>query len=185
VTFYSHQHRLLFVAVPRTASHAVRDALHAKYPGTRKLKKFRAHMGKHALGVEICARMAPREWRQIRKVSVVRNPYERLVSLWLAQSEKNEVRRDRPEFNQWLMDAPRDFYMAPALCQWAWFHEGITVYRFERLDMLEDDLGIQLDPPPPRDYNWRRYYTPESERWVRTVCAQDFFAFGYSRKIDI
>ena len=88
---YHPKHNLYFVHVPRTGGTSITKALTG-----RTVKRFKD--GKHDTGWEYYLRN-PERWEKTEKISIVRNPYDRILSLWRHTTSHN--RTSKP-FLEWL-----------------------------------------------------------------------------------
>jgi hypothetical protein len=97
----SHQHKFLFVAIPKTGTHALRfalrvhlDAKDEEQVGLFVQKKFsnetiaNVRHG-HIKGAEIKAVIDNENWRDYFKFAVVRNPFDRYISFCAFMNRDN------------------------------------------------------------------------------------------------
>jgi hypothetical protein len=119
---------------------------------------------------------------------VVRNPFDRALSLW-----RHATYNDFPEatFKQFLLytlECPEPFYSSHQT-------EFLRPWRrlsIARLESLQADLSsfYGFDVPPIPQLNTtdsralRDHYTPELIRLVRMIYHDDFEAFGYPLEFD-
>ena len=134
--------------------------------------------------------------------AVVRNPYQRLVSIWQyelyrALGSKNPDFAKLNDFNVWLeyyasnLDWGRSFMVLP---QWFWITDwnGTRIvtetFRFEQYDLGLDHLGQLLGKPlnntivtnrSMKHYDYKEIATEKSRRTMIELCATDAINFGY------
>ena len=104
----SYQHEFIFVAIPKTATHAIREALrphlgpHDWEQCTLFAKKYfpietLARIGHgHITGAQIRPFLLPGMWDRYFKFCVVRNPYDRFVSYCYFVHEKGRRMNEDP-----------------------------------------------------------------------------------------
>lgn len=131
------------------------------------------------------------------RVVVVRNPFDRLVSLWhkLCAKAVEPPTFAAPTFREYLDGLTRDECVDPHwMYRWSisrWL-AGQTFARVLRYEQLAKDVGRLLDCPPPelietnrsqREHaaeRWNRYYpTPEFEALATPLVREDCDRFGY------
>ena len=209
----SRGRRYLFVHAPKTGGTALALALEARAMAGDVLvgdtPKARARRGrlkgvrtagrlwKHSAIAEAEGLFARDELGGLMIVTLVRNPWDRMVSYyhWLRAQ-----RFDHPAvatakaygFDRFVRDAD----MLAAIRAWPYGRyvtDGAGVERpalFMRLEALADDLrpfedhlGFRLQVPvanrSERDRDWRRYYGADSAAAVSQACARDIARFGY------
>ena len=176
---------VLFVRVPRTASLAISDALTRKY--VRPENDVFAGLHEHAFGRELRARLTEETYASCAPFMVVRNSWERLVSLyrWLRKHDMRNVKRRQvdwpyPKFGKWLLTNPASPYMNHALLQSTWHTDGVEIFRYEDLEEASNRYGISLEVTNNLSpCVWRDYYTSETKDLVYRVHKPDIMEFGF------
>ena len=201
----SHRNRFIFFAVPKTATHALRQAL-------------RAHMGPNDL--EQVAFLNPRKFpfpelkdvrhghisaREIRpiigesmfsaylKFAFVRNPYDRFISYCAFMGRNGEFKAEPRRFMYWLVDQAKPPYQLLLLPQTEFLIDddgnlamddvGRTEHLQADYDRICKRLGLtsapleRINASLHRDY--RDYYDPALQRWVTAFYERDFAMLGY------
>ena len=202
----SHQHRYVFVELPRTGSTAIRLELRELYDG-------RPILHKHATYDEFLRQASPAE-REYFSFAAIRNPLDDAVSRYfkLRTDHKNRyshtglkksprlvnrliddrmfqyIERHDPEFPEFL----RRFYVFPYDTWASLSHRRLDfVMRFENLaaDFEEALRRIGLEPKRPlpvvnatgaRRRSFETYYTPDLRPRVRRVFGPYMEQWGYS-----
>lgn len=162
-----------------------------KQPGTQWLP--------HMPALALKAKIGPKIWDDYLKFCVIRNPFDRTVSLWwwLLGKQRQAVTamdfaQTRQAFNAWVMSgvdlwSDRDKYMIDGqLCM-------DRFLRYETLwadiDRLCTDLGISRDPSELQTYKsgvrkkqepFQAYYDPPAAARVAKAFDWEIKRFGYS-----
>jgi hypothetical protein len=212
----SNRHKFIFVHVPKTAGTSLARALepYADNHPREGLRRILSHLpvpespDTVAFRMHVTARWArlklPAEvYATYRKFAVVRNPYDRAVSLYHYLSQRTDhhlyERVSRMSFKGYLdylakrrrtKDPTQLFYVADAQGQ-------PIVDDILRFENLSDDfanlcgaLGMpgKVDLPlrNTSDHSpyWDYYADDYTKEVVRDLFAADFNAFGYSTDID-
>lgn len=203
----SFRHRFVFVAIPKTATHAIRAALRphlGRYDWEQCLLTERKAFPIAALsalehGHLTCEQVRPflfdDFWESCLRFCVVRNPYERFASYSRFVHRESERMRDDPRgvMKAILADARA---MARVLLRPQ--HEFVTsdegrllvshVCRFERLqpefDGVCDRLGLPAVVLPRLNVSGvvpgSALYDSELRELVHAAYERDFTTFGYS-----
>jgi hypothetical protein len=203
----SHRHRFIFFAVPKTATHAIRQALipalgeddwqqQSLYGNDRLPIPALASVGHGHLSVtDVLPHLPDDIWRDYRKFAFVRNPFDRFVSTCFflfrgdesfaaSATENMKAALRRPRFRQRVLVKPQYTFLAGADGRLAMDIVG----RFETLQASFDELctgvGIPravLKKKNPSDHrHFADYYDEALTRLVVDCYERDFEAFGYS-----
>lgn len=158
---------------------------------TAKGAKWRNHMSALAVRREVGRRI----WRRYFKFTVVRNPYDRMVSMFfsrLTEERRNDLVASfdhaRSAFQDWLPTSNATRNMDKLLIGTA--YQPDHVMYFERLDddfaALANAWGIPAQLPRykadrrVRPESWMAYYDSASQRIVERACAFELAFYGYS-----
>ena len=204
----SHRHRFIFAAVPKTGTHAVRQALREqmggedveqvglfvdkRFPwpdlaairhGHLSLQQVRPHLGEAAFAGYL-------------KFAVVRNPFDRFVSYCAFMLRGGDVfeRQPREVMRKFLFDQPPEqhilFQPQASLLVDGGGETLLTdmVGRVEDMQASYDAIcariGISSRPLEringTRRGDYRRYYDPDLVDAVAARYAQDLDLFGYT-----
>ena len=202
----SHKHKFIFFAVPKTATHAIREALrqHLAPDDWEQQTLFgkqylpfpeiaRMQHG-HIAAVQIRPHLDPAVWEDYFKFGFVRNPFDRFVSTCFF------LNRDNPGFAESAVT-----FMKQALSVRR-FRERVLVRpqyrqlvnergeialnfvgRYEDLQQSYDEICNRLDLPttelgrknPSQHRAYTSYYDDELQQIVAAYYADDFRVFGY------
>jgi len=210
----SRRHGYIFVHIPKTGGTALALALEARAAAddiligdTPKARRRRhrltgvvtaGRLWKHSRLADIEGLVARAELPRFRVFTIVRNPWERLASLyhWLrVQSfEHPQVRLARgldfagflaaPEVAEAFRASPSAAYVTDGAgtehCALWLRHERLA----EDLPRLEALIGLRLPAlarvnASDRPADWRRLYSDASAARVAEICAEDIARFGW------
>ena len=208
----SHQYKCIFVEVPKTGSTSVRRILGRAIKPHMSLSEIRRLMesywvvrgGRKDRIMEWLYPMLPAEQRKERgrrqfesyfKFGFVRNPWDRVVSLY----ERNEAVQMRQqmsfeEFARWIQySSSTCVHSSPHRYQLDWFVDADGkmladfVGRFERLQedwaVIAKKLGVSEALPRtranPRLRHYTEYYTAETQNIIKERFRVDIETFNY------
>lgn len=185
----SDYHDYVYVAIPKTASAAVRDFLCKNYRG-KVISRY------HSVDI-------PEGYRDCFRFTVVRNPYERCLSRYFY--EKNKAQRV-PEnigflhFMEWLSQhqhndpMPRSLYYINMTQKEFYDHSGCDTYikiedldnEIRKLPFVGDldsvELPVVRKTQNKPDIPFEEYFLhnlKQAKMAVREYCEADFWAFNY------
>ncbi|MEO0486415.1 MAG: sulfotransferase family 2 domain-containing protein [Pseudomonadota bacterium] len=210
---YSPRRKYLFVHIPKTGGTSLALALEARAQAadvligdtpkaTRRRKRVkeltaRGRLWKHAKLADVDGWLGPAELEPLTVFTIVRNPWDRLVSyyMWLREQSFDHpavVLAKRLEFGGFLR-APEIQASLRANPYRSYVTDAAGAERCDlylRFEHLEEDtqslarlLGVKVELPHvnrsdrPRDY--RELYSAEEAAIVADVCAADIARFGY------
>ncbi|MCG7493558.1 sulfotransferase family 2 domain-containing protein [Thalassobius sp. Cn5-15] len=211
--FMSHGRQYIFIHIPKTGGTSMAMALEARAKkddvligdtpkASRRRRRFRdaetrGRLWKHSTLADIEGLVGPDEVERYFTFTLVRNPWDRMVSYyhWLQRQDFDHpaVQLARQEeFSGFLAHpmtwqaqkaAPARHYMTDARG-----NEVCDLYiRLEHLaediGPLEAHLGLALEMPHAnpsrRARDYRRYYSDSDAAFLAEVCAEDIERFGY------
>ncbi len=210
----SRGRRFIFVHIPKTGGTALTLALEARAmkddiligdtPKARARKarlhgvKSHGRLWKHSTLADIAGLASDDEIAQFFTVTLVRNPWDRVVSYYhwlrfqsfphpavgLAKSLSFSDFLNHGQTRVSLALWPYAAYMRDRFGQ-----ERASLYaRLEHLDVdlapFEAHLGFRLTPLPmanasDRNRDWRRFYSDPDAALIAEICARDIARFGY------
>jgi chondroitin 4-sulfotransferase 11 len=156
----------------------------------------------HLTAKEVIQKIGKKNWQDAYKFTVVRNPWDKVVSLFEYRRKKNktEIASSGMTFTDWVnlsFGPVRDpFYYDnvksfQAQVEWLKNDEGIIdtdfIAKFESLssdfDQIKAATGVSanlqhLNQSHRKDY--RSYYTPETRAIIAKRHAEDIAAFAYT-----
>ncbi len=183
---HHYRDRFAFVHINKTGGSSIERALRIPF--------------RHETALEQIERLGPEHWKRRLTFTVVRNPWDKVVSQYHYRSRLNRLSPDEREvsFDKWVhrtfgaqdskyFNVPRMFMPQTA---WITDHDGtILVDRVCRFERLHDDfhaicreLGINAQLPhlkSSRHRPYRDYYSPSLRRIVEEWFRPDLEQFGY------
>ncbi|MGB0508190.1 MAG: sulfotransferase family 2 domain-containing protein [Pikeienuella sp.] len=160
--------------------------------GAAQSADWRNHMSARAIRTKVGRQV----WNRYYRFSIIRNPYDRMVSMFWSRMEKPDrvVLRSAPfatvksRFHQWLAaqgtsNNLNKLTIGPRLC----VH---YVLRYEHLAEDFADLTSELEGAPislprlktnrrKRTEHWRDYYDDQAKKHVKRSAAFELAFFGY------
>ncbi|MDJ0821099.1 MAG: sulfotransferase family 2 domain-containing protein [Paracoccaceae bacterium] len=205
--------RYIFVHIPKTGgtslAMALEDRAHRddiligdtpkaiKRRGRLKGLAARGRLWKHSTLADIDGVLSPKEISGMFCFTLVRNPWDRMVSYYhwlleqsfdhpavtLAQSHDFAGFLQHPQTQLSIQKSPARWYLTDALGR---EHTSLIL----RLEHLQDDIGPLADHlgflpqiphlnPSQRDRDYTTYYDDSLRDVVAQVCAEDIARFGY------
>ena len=155
------------------------------------MKRRRPHLfDAHTSASKVRRFVGEEMWSEYLTFTIVRNPWDRIVSLYFFRSSQFE--RYVP-FSRWLRSEPRSHlstarrYMqsGEVIVDRAIRYERLT----EELAGVWQDLDIGTTPQlprakggirPKRTRDWRAFYSDDDALFVAEVCCAEIDLFGYS-----
>lgn len=202
----SHQHRFIFVAIPKTGTHSVRQGLR-DHLGERDMEQARlfvekqfpipeiARMGHgHISFAEIRPFLGEETFNDYFKFAFVRNPFDRFVSYCaFATSREGSFARDpKRVMRHFLFTAPplQHVIFRPQHLFLTDMDGRLLVDRLGKVETMQADydgicaqIGIATSPLDhanrSRRGDYRDYYDQELIDGVAKIYARDLELFGY------
>ncbi len=204
----SHKHRFIFFAIPKTATHALRQALtpHMGPDDWQQQVLFgrqsspipeiatitHGHISVRQLQANISAEI----WESYFKFGFVRDPFDRFVSICFFLNRNNPAFKANavpcmkraltsPRFQQRILVTPQANLLRN--------HDGVigidAVGRYEELQSSYDEIcnriGIPSTELPRKNQSehagYEDYYDDELRKLVAAFYAKDFEMFSYGR----
>lgn len=202
----SHEHKFVFFAVPKTATHTIREALRA-HKGPEDWEQ-QVLFGKQFLPIPEIARLQhghisarqiqplvePELWESYFKFAFVRNPFDRYVStcFFLNRRDPNFARSaaqfmkqalSRPQFRQRVLVKPQYLQLIDASGEIALDYVG----RYETLQESFNEICERINIPATNlgrknasDHTtYSEYYDDELRDIVADFYSEDLKRFGY------
>lgn len=182
---------LMFFHLPKTGGHSVWYVME-QHGGFRCKTEWGGHWSHHMTSYGARQKLGPK-WDQYKKFTLVRNPWERAVSLYFG---RNKINKHSPAaFARWMLRwrGLGKFRWNPHYAQTRVIHPGVTVFRLDDIDKLygwmEDQLDITITEKfhhrtghqrhKPR-LHYRKYYNKELRDAVADSHRADIRKFGWT-----
>ena len=216
----SHTHKVIFIHVPKCAGTSIEYLLDIKGVdcfftlGTKEAganyipkdkftsEEYTQCINKnmqHYTLIELSKILQPDIFSVYEKISIVRNPYSRLVSEYNFRKSlynpavttfedliKNKLNIDRVERNK-VYDGHLETQTSFLINEQGNFNTINKLYKFENLNECINDINMltgKQEQPHLRTSKdskpWQEYYTPELKELVYSFYKEDFINFSYS-----
>lgn len=199
----NHQHRLIFVHIPKTAGQSV-------------LRFFGMHWHNHKDLARYAQELGPDVLAGYLKCAIVRNPWDRLLSDYIYQKRKSvrigeklfihDERGNRRSFRQWVetvlvdphrytpaqwgAEVSKGIHRWSPQFDWVSLDGKIAVDKVLRMESLHTDFAALSRTPnlpagelPCRNWglhwHYSNYYDEQTRRLVEAYYAKDIETFGY------
>lgn len=203
----SLEKQFLFIHVPKTAGNALQnilkdyseDTITATGEHQDGVERFEVasaaspSLKKHSTLAEYIAVYGRRTIDSLFRFSVIRHPWDRLVSFYFFAQESAEPQWDRQGFADFVagVKPANEFYLRGRLDRWLRRDGGRNLDFLVRFEHLEDDfaavcerIGIPAVGLPVRNRgagrDYAQYYDAELGQLVATRFAADFRLGGYA-----
>ena len=174
------EYKTIFVHIPKNAGTAI-ETLFGN-------SSFKIQPRKHANIHEI-KEIFPKAYDSHSKFTIIRNPYDKMVS-WYFYLKRNAGEKHRVvEFNEWIKD-PLQFWHADDPIyfldpQHTWVDETVKIIKFENLNKeLDEFFEEEIDLPTVNKSNhdhFSNYYNEESSDIIYNRYKEDFEKFNYKK----
>ncbi len=187
----SHKHQFIFVHVGRTAGSSLERAAGIKITEDERTRNLgNTDFEEKHKHFEYYRKVYPVEFCTFFKFTIVRNPFERLVSRWLWQS--TVVRNKNLSFFEFIETLPEsskysEFFKLSGLSIEASIKYFDFIGRFEDLQnsymYLCNKLDLDYNKIPHTnktpDHRYQDYFNKESIELVRRIYHEDLMLFNY------
>tara|TARA_Y100000310_G_C20149471_1_gene564018 strand:+ start:13 stop:573 length:561 start_codon:yes stop_codon:yes gene_type:complete len=179
--------KIIFIHIPKTAGTSIRSYFKSI---SRRKKKPR----KHATIKEI-EYSFPTEYKTYKKFTVVRNPYDRILSWFFYLKTKKNSHVQNMEFKEWLnylveikknkIFSTKHITSIIMLSQSFWINNTVEIIKFENLnEELNKLFNKQINLPIINKSNHKyylEYYNKESLNIIYDIYKEDFKKFNYKK----
>jgi len=194
----SHKHNFIFIHIPKTGGTSVNHSLN-KYcevppeilPGVRNPMALDMYK-KHVKLVDICKHM---DITSFFKFCVIRNPWDRILSLyfWKTQHGKRVIDTQELNFNSWiknvfLNDISHKFWANQ--CDYISINNVLCMDYVIKFEDFTNDWNIvcnklQISAPLSHEYKtnhapYNKYYNDESINAIHKMFKRDIDTFKYT-----
>jgi hypothetical protein len=203
----SHAKQFVFFAVPKTGTHAVRE-LFSSHKGpddweqqilfgeqVSPIPEIAKIQHGHISVQQIASHLEKAVWENYFKFAIVRNPFDRFISIWLFLNRQNPKFTETPL--QWMKSAivvprfRRRVLVAPQYLQLIDEQGNIAMDYVGRYEQLQDSVDeicgkLQIESTllikknSSEHQQYREYYDDELKSMVGKFYKEDLNRFGYS-----
>ena len=180
-----HSRKLLFIHIARTGGTSIETAICGKdwWLIDSESKHISASQSRVLYGEEI--------WESYHKFSIVRNPWDRLLSMWITKWWNIEKLQSNCKFKEFIQNvSPHPNEKYNSLFYWEILgEEGIEVLKFEDLEnefytFLRSKKLTEVSLPhveARQHKHYLEYYDEESLDYVEKKFLKDIVNFDYER----
>nr|WP_219722778.1 sulfotransferase family 2 domain-containing protein [Halioglobus japonicus] len=180
----NHEHRFVYLAVPRTASTAISHSLQRAFPGS-------VNMGQHRMNIPVeCTK------GDYTIIAGVRNPYQRMASHYLHRRDSHPRSVWHWTFHEYIAQLEKHclhwWGLAddPPACSWLRDIEVSHLLRYESLEQQWNELSLwqrvgfiprllHRNANSANRNSWHALYTRELADRVFHLQREDFEQHGY------
>ena len=175
------EHKAIFIHIPKNAGSSI-ETLFAN-------NSFRIQPSKHADIYEI-KRKFKNSYNSYKKFTIIRNPYDKMVSWYFYLKRNLGERYEVLEFNEWIKD-PSKFchiddpisYLKP---QHEWIDDTVVLIKYENLDKeLNQFFNKKIELPiinKSKHNHYLEYYNKESLTIIYDRYKEDFKKYNYKKQ---
>ena len=174
------EHKTIFVHIPKNAGTAI-ETLFGN-------SSFRIQPNKHA-SIHDIKKIFPAVYSLYRKFTIIRNPYDKMVSWYFYLKRNLGEQHNVIEFNKWIQDPSKFWhandpisYLKP---QCKWIDNTVEIIRFENLnEELNNFFGEDIDLPITNKSNhnhYSTYYNKNSIDIIYDRYKEDFKRYNYKK----
>ena len=174
------EHKAIFIHIPKNAGTSI-ETLFTN-------KSFRIQPYKHANIHEIKKKF-PEIYNSYRKFTIIRNPYDKMVSWYFYLKRNLGKSYDIIDFNEWIKDPFKFWHVNDPTyfldSQHTWVDDTVVLIKYENLDKeLNQFFGKEINLPITNksDHDhFSSYYNKESSNIIYNKYKKDFEKYNYKK----
>ena len=174
------EHKAIFIHIPKNAGTSI-ETLFTN-------KSFRIQPYKHANIHEIKKKF-PEIYNSYRKFTIIRNPYDKMVSWYFYLKKQIGEDHNVIEFSEWLKDPFKFWHVNDPTyfldSQHTWVDDTVVLIKYENLDKeLNQFFGKEINLPITNksDHDhFSSYYNKESSNIIYNKYKKDFEKYNYKK----
>ena len=174
------EHKTIFIHIPKNAGTAI-ETLFGN-------SSFRIQPPKHANIHEI-KKTFPEIYDSYSKFTIIRNPYDKMVSWYFYLKRQLGEQHNVIEFNEWIKDPSKFWhandpisYLKP---QYEWVDDTVVLIKYENLDKeFNQFFGKEINLPvvnKSKHDHYLTYYNKESLDIIYDRYKKDFKKYNYKK----
>ena len=175
-----NEYEVIFIHIPKNAGSSIEEYF--------SNESFKIQPNKHADVHEI-KRKFKNSYDNYRKFTIIRNPYDKMVSWYFYLKKQLGEQHNVIEFNKWIKDPSKFWhandpisYLKP---QHEWVDDTVVLVEYENLkEELNQFFGEEIDLPITNKSNhshYLNYYNKESLNVIYDRYREDFEKFNYKK----
>ena len=173
-------HKAIFIHIPKNAGTSI-ETYFAN-------SSFRIQPNKHADIYEI-KRKFKNSYKNYRKFTIIRNPYDKMVSWYFYLKRNLNSNTEVLDFNDWILDPTKLWHANDPISfldpQCRWVDDTVELIKFENInEELNNFFGEKIDLPITNKTNhehYLKYYNEKSLDIVYDKYKEDFKKFNYKK----
>ena len=174
------EHKTIFIHIPKNAGTAI-ETLFGN-------SSFKIQPPKHANIHEI-KKTFPEIYDSYSKFTIIRNPYDKMVSWYFYLKRQLGEQHNVIEFNEWIKDPSKFWhandpisYLKP---QYEWVDDTVVLIKYENLDKeFNQFFGKEINLPvvnKSKHDHYLTYYNKESLDIIYDRYKKDFKKYNYKK----
>ena len=174
------EHKAIFIHIPKNAGTSI-ETLFAN-------SSFIIQPSKHDNVHEIKSKF-PELYKSYRKFTIIRNPYDKMVSWYFYLKRNLGEDREVLEFNDWIKD-PLKFWHADDPIyfldpQHTWLDDTVVIIKYENLneelnEFFKEEMNLPVTNKSDHDH-YLKYYNKESLDIIYDRYKEDFEKYNYKK----
>ena len=174
------EYKAIFIHIPKNAGSSIEKLF--------ENSSFRVQPSKHA-DIHVIKRKFKNSYNNYRKFTIVRNPYDKMVSWYFYLKRNLGEEHEIVDFNEWIKD-PMQFWHADdpesfLNPQYTWVDDTVEILRFENLNEdINMFFGKDLQLPVTNKSNhehYTNYYNKCSADIIYNRYKEDFKKYNYKK----
>jgi len=174
------QYKAIFIHIPKNAGTSIEQ-----YFGNGSV---RIQPSKHADIYEIKKRFK-NSYNNYRKFTIVRNPYDKMVSWYFYLKKQLGKQYDIIEFNKWIEDPSKFWHANDPISflkpQHEWIDNTVQIIKFENInkelnDFFKEEINLPITNESNHNY-YLEYYNNKSLNVISNRYKKDFEKFNYKK----
>ena len=174
------KYKTIFIHIPKNAGTSI-ETLFAN-------DSFRIQPNKHADIYEI-KRKFKNSYNNYKKFTIIRNPYDKMVSWYFYLKRNLGENHNIIEFNKWIKDPSKFWHADDPISflkpQYDWVDNTVEIVKFENINKgLNDFFGKKINLPitnKSNRNNYLEYYNDKSLDIIYNRYEKDFKQFNYKK----
>ena len=174
------EHKTIFIHIPKNAGTSIEE-----YFGN---ESFRIQPSKHADIHEIKTKFK-NSYNNYRKFTIIRNPYDKMVSWYFYLKRNLGENYNTVEFNEWVKDPIKFWHADDPISflkpQCDWIDHTVEIVKFENINKeLNDFFGEKINLPITNKSNhdhYSTYYSRKSLDIIYDRYKKDFEKYNYKK----